>query len=269
MEQLTSKKGLLAISFGTSVAATRPRTLQAVEDALRDAFPDRRFYRAWTSSVLRRKLEREEGQKIFSVEEALAQMAADGVTDALVQPTHLLPGEEFRVTEEAVRACAGRFASLALGRPLLSEETDVAALAAALEAAWPTPEGELLALMGHGSAEMTFPVYTLLDAQMKRDGFLRACVGTVEFEPGIAPVLERVRAEKPRRVHLAPLLLVAGDHAVNDMAGDEPDSWKNQIARAGAEPVCHLVGLGEYEAVRALFVRHARQAAPVAGEALP
>ncbi len=269
MEQQTNNKGLLVISFGTSVAATRPRTLQAVEDALRDAFPERRFYRAWTSTVLRRKLEREEGQKVFSSEEALEQMALDGVTDVLVQPTHLLPGEEFRITEEAVRAFAGRFSSLKMGRPLLSEEADVASLATALEAAWPMPEGEMLALMGHGSAEMTFPVYTLLEARLKEDGFLRGCVGTVEFDPGIEPVLERVQREKPRRVHLAPLLLVAGDHAVNDMAGDEPDSWKSQIAREGAEPICHLVGLGENEAVRALYVLHARAAAPVNGEALP
>ena len=269
MERENNAKALLVVSFGTSVAATRPRTLAAVEDALREAFPERRFYRAWTSGMLRRKLEREEGQKIPSVAEALECMAADGVTDVLVQPTHLLPGEEFARTAESVRAFAGRFAVFAMGSPLLSEEADVAELAGILETAFPLPQGELLALMGHGSADMAFPVYELLEKQLKEDGYLCGCVGTVEFAPGIEPVLSRVRQEQPRCVHLAPLLLAAGDHAVNDMAGDEPDSWKNQIAREGAEPVCHLVGLGEYEAVRAMYVRHARAARPVAGEAGP
>ncbi len=269
MERNTNEKALLAVSFGTSVAGTRPRTLEAVENALREAFPERSFRRAWTSGMLRRKLRREEGLEIPSAEEALAALEAEGATDVLVQPTHLLPGEEFEKTAEAVRAFAGRFASLTLGAPLLAEEADVAALARVLEAAYPLPDDELLALMGHGSADMRFPVYELLERQLRRDGYLRGCVGTVEFSPGIETVLERVRREKPRRVHLAPLLLSAGDHAENDMAGDEPDSWKNQIAREGAEPVCHLIGLGEYEAVRALYVRHARLARPAAGEARP
>lgn len=267
MDQQTSKKGLLVVSFGTSYAATRPRTLEAVENALRDAFPDRRFVRAWTSGMLRRKLERREGRKICSVDEALEQMAAEGITDVLVQPTHLLPGEEFQRTEEAVRACAGRFASLAMGRPLLSDETDAAALARIIEEAYPMGSGELLALMGHGSAAMVFPAYELLEEQLRRDGYPNICIGTVEFTPGIAPVLSCVRREKPERVHLAPMLLVVGDHALNDMSGDGPDSWKNQIIREGTEVVCHLTGLGEYEAVRALYVEHARRACSVTGEA--
>ncbi len=267
MEKKENNRALLVVSFGTSVAATRVSAIGAVENALREAFPERRFCRAWTSGMLRRKLEKEEGLKIPSVTEALEQLAAEGVTDVLAQPTHLLPGEEYRKTEEALRAAAGRFESFTMGRPLLSEEADVPALARILEESWPMPEGELLALMGHGSADMAFPVYAVLAERLERDGFRRACVGTVEFSPGVEPVLERVRREKPRRVHLAPLLLVAGDHAVNDMAGDEPDSWKNQIARLGAEPVCHLKGLGEYEAVRALYVEHARAARPVTAEA--
>jgi len=265
---MTMQKGLLAISFGTSYAATRPRTLEATESALRRAFPDRRFYRAWTSGMLRRKLERTEGLRIPSVEEALDQMAADGVADVLVQPTHLLAGEEFQQAREAVAAAAARFDTLAMGEPLLSDEADVAALAKAVEQIYgEMPEGELLALMGHGSAAMTFPVYELLERQFRRDGYDNICIGTVEFTPGIAPVLERVRREKPARVHLAPLLLAAGDHAAGDMAGDGPDSWRNQILREGADVVCHLNGLGEFEAVRALYVAHARSARAITGEA--
>ena len=267
MDQQTNNKGLLAVSFGTSYPETRRRTIEAIENDLQRAFPDRRLYRAWTSGMIRRKLEKAEGLRILSVAETLEQMAADGVTDVLVQPTHLLNGEELERTRETVRSFAGRFDTLSMGQPLLSCPADIAALARAVEGIYgDLPHGELLALMGHGSAATTFPVYELLEEQFRRDGFPHICIGTVEFTPGIAPVLERVRRERPRWVHLAPLLVVAGDHAAGDMSGDDPDSWKNQIAGEGAEVVCHLSGLGEYEAVRALYVGHARRACPVRGE---
>lgn len=265
---MTNNKGLLAVSFGTSYPDTRRRTVESVESDLCRAFPDRRFYRAWTSGLLRRKVERTEGLRIPSVEEALAQMAADGVTDALVQTTHLLIGEEFQKIQEAASTQGGQFTALAMGAPLVSDEEDVAALAKAVEQIYgDLPTLELLALMGHGSNCMEIPVYELLERQFRRDGYDNICIGTVEFSPGIAPVLQRVREQRPARVHLAPLLLASGDHAVNDMAGDEPDSWKNQIARLGADVVCHLNGLGEYEAVRSLYVAHARCARVIRGEA--
>ena len=260
----TSSKGLLAVSFGTSYAQTRRRTIEAIESGLGLAFPERRLYRAWTSGMIRKKLEKPEKIRIFSVQETLEQMAADGVSDLLVQPTHLLSGEEFERARETVLSHAGRFDALSMGEPLLAHPGDAAALAGTLEGIYGRiPEGELLVLMGHGSACLSFPAYELLAQQLRQDGFDRICIGTVEFDPGIAPVLARIRQERPRRVHLAPLLVVAGDHALNDMAGQEPDSWKNQIAREGCQVVCHVNGLGEYDAVRALYVEHARRARPV------
>ena len=264
MDHETSKKGLLAVSFGTSYPETRKVTIEAIENDLARAFPDRRLVRAWTSGMIRRKVEKTEGLRIPSVAEALEQMAAEGFTDVLVQPTHLLNGEELERTRETVRSFAGRFEKLSMGEPLLSCPGDIAAMARLVEEIYgDLPCGELLALMGHGSAALTFPAYELLEEQFRQDGYPNICIGTVEFTPGIAPVLERVRRDKPARVHLAPLLVVAGDHALNDMSGDEPDSWKNQIAREGAEVVCHVNGLGEYEAVRALYVEHARCAGAI------
>lgn len=261
---MTSKKGLLAVSFGTSYPETRRRTIEAIENDLARAFPERRLYRAWTSGMLRRKVERTEGLHIPSVAEALEQMAAEGVADVLVQPTHLLTGEEFENTRQAVAAAAPRFDALAMGEPLLACPADIAAMAKAVEQVYgDLSGGELLALMGHGSAAMTFPAYELLEEQFRRDGYPHFCIGTVEFTPGIAPVLRRIRREKPERVHLAPLLVVAGDHALNDMSGDDPDSWKNQIAALGCRVVCHVSGLGEFDPVRSLYVAHAKAARPV------
>ena len=264
MDQQTSKKGLLVVSFGTSYLETRKRTIEAIENELRCAFPDRCLVRAWTSGMIRRKVEKTEGIHILSVVEALERMAAEGFTNVLVQPTHLLNGEELERTRETVSSFVGHFETLCMGNPLLSCPDDIAALARAVEGIYgDLPRGELLALMGHGSAAMTFPAYELLEEQFRQDGYHNICIGTVEFTPGIAPVLSRVRRERPERVHLAPLLVVAGDHALNDMSGDEEDSWKSQAAALGAEPVCILKGLGEYAAVRALYIDHARSAKPL------
>lgn len=268
MEHRQNKKGLLAVSFGTSVKKTRRQTLEAVEHALETAFPDRTLYRAWTSGMLRRKLQKTEGVQILSVEDALHEMASDGITDVLVQPTHLLEGEEFEKTRETVRSFSDRFDTLAIGDPLLSNEKDLIALAKIMEEIYGALSSDhLLALLGHGSSHMAFPAYELLERQFRTDGYDRFRIGTVEFSPGIAPVLETIRKTKPTCVHLAPLLLVAGDHVIRDMCGDEPDSWKSRIEREGVKAVCHLKGLGEYEAVQQMYVQHARGARIIKGEA--
>ena len=268
------KKALLVVSFGTSYPETRKRTIDAMEKALADAFPDRTFYRAWTSRMIRNKLLRTTGEVIPSVEEALAAMAGDGVTDVLVQTTHMLPGEETDVLREALRAGRARFAALAMGAPLLASPEDVdalafgdhpgavcAALADVIEGLCPAVEGELLCLMGHGSARIEDNVYRQLDERFRRHGREDICVGTVEFTPGFEPVLARIRERRPALVRLAPLMVVAGDHACNDMAGDEPDSWKSRIRAEGFPVECVLRGMGEYEAIRERYIRHAKDAA--------
>ena len=261
---MNSVSALLVVSFGTSYPETRARTIDAIEGALQDAFPGHRLYRAWTSGMIRKKLLSRDGERIPSVDEAMEQMALDGVTHVVVQPTHLLEGAEYDKVVNAVRAQADKFASVLVGAPLLAVPRDAEALAGALEEAFShlRPD-ELLALMGHGSAHMGFPAYSALEAYFHRDGWANVAIGTVEFSPGIGPVLQQVGNLRPRRVILTPLLAVAGDHAQNDMAGDEEDSWKNQIARMGVQVECVVKGLGEYPAVRAIYVRHAQEAKPL------
>ena len=256
-------KALLVVSFGTSYADTREKTIGALEAALASAFPDRRFYRAWTSGLIRRKIRKDTGEAIDSVEEALERMSADGVTDVLVQTTHMLPGEEFELLRSALAGAAGRFAAVSFGAPLLDAPGDAEALARAVEASFPdVGENEMLCLMGHGSEALKTNVYLSLNERFAAHGRDNIVVGTVEFDPGFAPVLERIRRREPDRVYLAPLMVVAGDHANNDMAGDEPDSWKSMVEAAGFPTVCVVRGMGEYPAVRELYVRHARAAAP-------
>ena len=255
------KKALLAVSFGTSFAETRRLTLEAIEADLRRAFPERDFFRAWTSSMLTKKLRETEGVDIDTVPEAMERLLAAGVTDLLVQPTHMMNGAEFDKVRAAIEASAGRFPRLAVGAPLLSSPADVPALAKVLEGVYAGPVGSgLLALMGHGSARPEGAPYAALEQAFRADGFENFVIGTVEFEPGFAPVLEKVRSLRPEKVWLAPLLVVAGDHVLNDMAGDEPEAWANRITAEGVQVQCVLRGLGEYPEVREMYVQHARRA---------
>ena len=254
------KKALLVVSFGTSLPETRERTIFALEYSLARAFPERKFYRAWTSGIIRKKILKTEGLAIDSVHSALDQIVADGVEDLLVQPTHLLDGEENRLMTEAIQAVADKFQRVRIGAPLLSSEADLEEMADIMIREYPIGGDQLFAWMGHGSAEMKLNVYERLNEIFARRGVENIVVGTVEFSPEFAPVRARIEEKKPRQVCLAPLMVVAGDHAVNDMSGDEDDSWKNRVAAEGCEPLCILKGLGEYEAVRAMYIEHAKAA---------
>lgn len=255
------EKALLVISFGTSYQDTCEKTIEALEKELAAAFPERKFYRAWTSSIIRKKLKERDGVIIFSPEEAFEQMKKDGVRDVLVQPTHMLAGGEFEKVTAALKPCMDAFEKAVIGKPLMESEEDIRVFVDTLAAITGSMEDDEMAVfMGHGSSETKIPVYDLINQICEETGHGKIVVGTVEFEPGIAPVLSKVQERKPKKVYLAPLLVVAGDHANNDMAGDEDDSWKNVIAREGCEVECIIKGLGEYEEIRALYVQHAKEA---------
>ncbi len=255
------KKGLLVVSFGTSCAETRALTIEALERDLAAAYPERKFFRAWTSGFIRKKLKASEGLSIDSVPEAMERILADGVTDLLVQPTHMMAGEEFSSVIDDIKAFRERFSSVSLGEPLLASSDDINLLAKALEQIFSSVgEDEMLALMGHGSSAVKENPYEKLNEVFAQDGFERFRVGTVEFEPGFAPILDAARLRRPERIHLAPLMVVAGDHALNDMAGDEEDSWSSRLKTEGFEVISVLKGMGEYASVREMYVSHANEA---------
>ena len=263
------KKALLVVSFGTSYEQTRKLTIEAIEQDLQAAFPDRAFYRAWTSGMILKKLRETRGMHIDTVQEAMERMLADGVTDVLIQPTHMLNGFEYEKARRAIAAFAGRFEQLTLGAPLIDNWDDLYRLASALEQIFAQVQhDQMLVLMGHGSEHAAFPPYGALEQRFREDGFERFAVGTVEFDPGFDGVLKQARAHRPKKIFLAPLLVVAGDHALNDMAGDEEGSWKRQLEREGFEVECLLRGLGEYPQIRELYAEHARQALPFAAAAV-
>lgn len=256
----TIKKALLAVSFGTSVNETRKNTIDRIEEDMRLDNPDSAFYRAWTSKMIIRKIQKRDGLKINTVQEAMEQMAADGVTDVIVQPTHIINGIENDLMKGDVLSFQEHFHSIRFGDPLLtsSEDNEVAIRAFMAEWQW-LPQTDALVLMGHGTPHYANAAYAALDYTFKDMGYSNVFMGTVESYPSVLSLLKQLEAFRPEKVHLAPFMIVAGDHASNDMAGDAEDSWKNVFEKAGYQVECHLKGLGEYPGIRKLFLKHIKE----------
>ena len=209
-----------------------------------------------------------EGTHIDNVPQALERLLAEGCTDVVVQPTHVMNGEEDHKLLAQAEPYRARFARMAFGRPLLTAAEDYAALGRALMEALPAQRADTAVLyMGHGSEHQANSAYALMAYAFHDLGRKDVVIGTVEGYPGFGEALRRLK-ERPqvRRVELRPLMTVAGI-AKNDLAGDEEDSWRRRLEAEGYETACVLTGLGEYPAVRALFVEHARQAEQLQAEA--
>lgn len=253
----TTKKAILAVSFGTSYHETREKTIDQIEKDIQAAYPDYPLYRAWTSKMIIRKIKNRDGIHTNNVREAMVQMAADGITEVIVQPTHIINGIENDLMKEDVLAHQADFAKISFGTPLLSSEADNIAAIEAVAAEWRAlPSDEVLVLMGHGTTHYANSVYAALDYTLKDRGYENIFLGTVEAYPAMDSIMKLVKKYNPSKVHLAPFMIVAGDHATNDMAGDDEDSWLSQFRQAGYEVVCHLKGLGEYKGIREIFLRH-------------
>ena len=260
MEQ---NKALLVVSFGTSYPETRAKTIEKLEAALQAAFPERKLYRAWTSGMIIDKVGKEQGLQVDTVAEALARMLADGVDDLLVQPTHILPGVENDLMLAELQAQAAKFAQLSVGQPLLAEAADMFKTIDVVVKELDGEPDKALVLMGHGTSHQINPIYAALDYMFKDVGHTNIFVGTVEAYPALDNVLSLLAKTPYRRVRLAPLMIVAGDHAANDMAGDEPDSWKSRLQDAGYQVDCVLRGLGELDGIADIFVQHAEADKPL------
>lgn len=255
------KQAILAVSFGTSFREARISAIEAIENAFGDAFPGLPVYRAWTSGMIRRKLLRTEGMEIDGVTEAMGRMRRDGITDVLIQPTHIVNGIENEQMKADALAWQDQFHSISFGTPLLTSQEDCQKVieAVAQEFAGLGRE-EALVLMGHGTTHYANSVYAALDYQFKDTGHPNIYLGTVEAYPSMESLLSMLRAAQPSQVVLAPFMIVAGDHARNDMAGEEEDSWKRRLEREGFSVSCVMKGLGEYPAIRRILVEHLREA---------
>ncbi len=258
------KAGILVVSFGTSYRSTLAKNIEAIEKDIAAAFPGQEVRRAFTSGMIIRKLKRRDDLHVDTVDEAMEGFLRDGFTDLTVQPTHVINGHENDGMLETLYSYRDKFCSIRVGSPLLTDMEDYRALSERLLPQFSDlTDRDALVFMGHGTEHHANAVYPALDYMFKADGHPNVHVGTVEGYPDLEQVKSLVRHQDPSRVFLSPLMVVAGDHACNDMAGDEEDSWKNQFAKDGYPVSCILKGLGEYPAVREMFVEHARKAKPL------
>ena len=259
---MCNHKAVLVTSFGTSHLDTLEKTIAATEAAIGRALPDFTLRRAFTSSIIMKKLKTRDGIQIDNVTEALSRLCEEGFTQVVIQPTHILCGEEY----EKLCALASPFLdqlTISMGTPLLRTIDQHLELAKTIPLLTPAPEeDEAVIFMGHGSPHFANAAYALLQYMLEEIGCERTYIGTVEGYPALDQVIRRLKLQpRIRRVRLLPLMVVAGDHANNDMAGPEEDSWKNILTAAGYEVTCLIKGMGEHPAIQQLFCRHALEAA--------
>ena len=256
------EKELLVVSFGTSYNDNRRLTIGAIENALEEAFPDFSVRRAFTSQIIIDHVFQRDGEGIDNVTQALDRAVENGVKTLVVQPTHLMSGYEYNDLADELAEYADAFESIAMGVPLLDTDDDFATVADALAKATEAyNDGETaICLMGHGTEAESNEVYAKMQTVMDKAGHENIFIGTVESTPSVEDVLAMVQAGNYKKVVLRPMMIVAGDHANNDMAGDEPDSWKSIFEAAGYEVTCVVEGLGSLGEIQSLMVQHAQAA---------
>ena len=261
-EDQISDQELLVVSFGTSYNNSRRLTIGGIESRLEKDFPEWSVRRGFTSQIIIDHVLRRDGEKIDNVTEALDRAIDNGVKTLLVQPTHLMHGFEFTDLVEELAEYADAFDKIIVGEPLLSSEEDFSAVADIItEATKEYDDGKTaICFMGHGTEAPSNEIYDRMQKVLTEKGFENYYIGTVEAEPSVEDVLEAVQQGGYERVVLRPLMVVAGDHANNDMAGDEEDSWKSIFEAAGFEVVCVVEGLGQLGGVQEIFSQHVQDA---------
>ena len=275
---------LLVVSFGTSFNDSRAEDVKGIEDALTAAYPDWSVRRAFTAQIIINHVQARDGEAIDNMQQALDRAVANGVKNLVVQPTHLMHGAEYDEMTEAINEYKDKFESVAIAEPMLGEVGDDAtvinddkkAVAQAItdeackEAGFDDMKaaadaGTAFVFMGHGTSHTANVTYDQMQTQMDDLGFTNAFIGTVEGEPedtACDKVIEKVKEAGFKNVILRPLMVVAGDHANNDMAGDDEDSWKSQFVASGDfdSVDCQIEGLGRIAAVEDLYVAHTKAA---------
>jgi len=260
-EDVKTKKALLVISFGTSYDETLRKNIEVCEQQLSRAFPDYDLKRAFTSHIIIRKLMRVKGQAVDTPAMAVERLLLEKYEEVLIQPLHIIPGDEYNhKVLESVLPFKHRFRNFAVGKPLLYHIQDYDMVLDALEAQMPPMEkDDVMVLMGHGSDHPANSSYSCLQAKAD-DRNLPLLIGCVEGYPELDRVLIKLKERRCSRVHLMPLMLVAGDHAQNDMAGEDEESWNQILLKEGYDVTCHLRGLGENSLIQKAFIEKAQEA---------
>jgi sirohydrochlorin cobaltochelatase len=256
------KQAILVVSFGTSYHESREKNIEAIEQAVKEEFPEYELRRAFTSRIIIGILKKRDNIHVDGVAEALEKLALEGFSRVLVQPTLVMGGEENDGMVAAVKQYEHRFQRIVCGKPLLSREEDYKRLCSVLaeDTKEYDREGTEIIFMGHGTEHESNKCYSHLAEVFRQSGYSRYHIGTVEAEPSFEAVKGEVEKTGSSRMVLQPLMIVSGDHAHKDMAGEGEGSWKGQLESGGYQVLCRLKGMGELEGVRRMFLDHAKEA---------
>jgi len=263
------KKAILVVSFGTTYPDTLKLTIESVEHKIKEAFPDYEVRRAFTSRIVIKKLAERDGVQIDTETQALERLQAEGYKEVYIQPLHVVAGEEYDKVNGMVTHYAHTkvFDKITLGRPLLyymgqeGKPDDYLTAIKAIETQLPKlGHRDAVVFMGHGGVHPANAAYAALQIKLEEAGLNNAFVYTVEGFPALNSVIEKLKKNKVQKVTLVPFMLVAGDHANNDMAGDENNSAKSQLLKAGFKVDVYVHGLGENTAIQDIYVQHLKVA---------
>ena len=253
------KKGILVASFGTTFEETRKLNIDKIVTDVKNAYPDVPVYEAYTSNKVRKGLMKRDGIYMDDVHEALEKMYNDKVTNVSILTTHIIDGIESNLIKDEAKNFNDKFDEISLSDVLLGADIDYVDVAKAIyKNLNPVVGNDRLVLMGHGTTHKADESYEKLENVLRQETGMDAYVATVEGSITIEDVIERMKnSDGSKRMVVTPFMLVAGDHANNDMAGEE-DSFKTKLEDEGFEPECIVKGLGEYKEIRDIYMKHLR-----------
>ena len=251
------KKGILVASFGTTYISTREKTIGAIEEKIAKAFPDFEVRRAFTSSMVRKRILKNEGIHVDDVDEALSKMKEEGFEEVYVASLHIIAGHEYKKVSHSINRFKDDFKVIKGAKPLLYSKAHYDEAVDAIAKLMPElRENEALVLMGHGSDHAANAAYVMLYHMLERNPLTsHVYLGTVEGYPEAEDILEELEGQGYEKLYLLPFMIVAGDHAINDMASDEDDSWKTFFESNGYDVEPILKGLGEFEPISEMFIK--------------
>ncbi|MGL5417029.1 MAG: sirohydrochlorin cobaltochelatase [Clostridium sp.] len=257
------KKAIIVVSFGTSYQKALKNSIEQIENDIKREFPEYDHFKSFTAHMIIKKMKDVYNIHIDTPEETLDKLYKQGYEEVIMQPLHIIPGEEFDYIKNVQANFQDKFKSLKVGRPILYyqgiEEVDfdyslfIDSIKDILDS------NENIVFFGHGTSHPASSAYSCLQVVLEEEGYNNAFVGTVEGHPTLDSVIKRLKRRNIKEVLLLPLMVVCGDHVLNDMASDDEDSWKSILEAEGIKVNLFLKGLGEIEAFRNLYVKRIYQ----------
>lgn len=251
------KKGILVVSFGTTHENTRKLCIESIENRIKVKFEDYEVRRAFTSGMVINILKKRDKLIVDNVVEALDKMAEEGFDEIYIQSLHIIPGNEYEKMQKCIRnfKMKNNNINVRVGKPLLFDESDYDRVVNSLNIG-ELNEDEGIVFMGHGTDHISDKSYVVLEEQIRDSGFQNTYLATVEGNRTIEDIIPDLKVRGIKKVILKPFMLVAGDHATNDMAGDGEDSWKSILLKKGFQVETYIKGLGENSGIQDIFISH-------------